>query len=77
MNLLSPPIPVDHTGSDSHLISYGPVMNVVLTGISSVDCVQVFSYHGLVGIHLIGHMNIFTLKLLGTFFCKHYLHFYD
>ncbi|PKA59311.1 Mediator of RNA polymerase II transcription subunit 33A [Apostasia shenzhenica] len=48
MKLLSPPVPIDYSGTDSHLISHGPVMNVVLTGISSVDCVQVFSFHGLV-----------------------------
>ena len=62
MNLLSPPVPIDHTGSDSHLINHGPVLNVVLTGISSVDCVQVFSYHGLVGIDF-KHINTFILQL--------------
>ncbi|KAG0480467.1 hypothetical protein HPP92_011325 [Vanilla planifolia] len=41
LKLLSPPAPVDHSGTDSHLISHGPVMNAVLTGLSSVDCVQV------------------------------------
>ncbi|KAJ6829519.1 mediator of RNA polymerase II transcription subunit 33A-like [Iris pallida] len=48
VRLLSPCVPVDYTGSDSYLISHGPMLNVVLTGISSVDCVQVFSFHGLV-----------------------------
>ncbi|CAA6654117.1 unnamed protein product [Spirodela intermedia] len=42
------PIPVDYSGIDSHLISHAPVLFVILTGISSVDCVQVFSFHGLV-----------------------------
>lgn len=62
MNLLSPPTPVDHNGSDSHLINHGPLMNVVLTGISSVDCVQVFSYHGLVGADF-KHISLSTLWL--------------
>ncbi|XP_072996875.1 mediator of RNA polymerase II transcription subunit 33A-like isoform X2 [Typha latifolia] len=48
VNLLSPPVPVDYSGNDSHLINHGPMLNVILTGISSVDCVQVFSFHGLV-----------------------------
>ncbi|OMO77792.1 hypothetical protein CCACVL1_14830 [Corchorus capsularis] len=46
--LLSPPVPADYSGSDSHLISYAPFLNVLLVGISSVDCVQIFSLHGLV-----------------------------
>ncbi|XP_074585416.1 mediator of RNA polymerase II transcription subunit 33A-like isoform X2 [Curcuma longa] len=46
--LLSPSIPADYSEAESHLISHGPMLNVVLTGISSVDCVQVFSFHGLV-----------------------------
>lgn len=65
MNLLSPPIPVNHVGSNSHLISHGPVLTVVLTGISSVDCVQVFSYHGLVGIDILA--DILTLQLNNTY----------
>ncbi|KAK1277157.1 Mediator of RNA polymerase II transcription subunit 33A [Acorus gramineus] len=48
LKMLSPPPPADYTGSDSHLISYAPMLNVILTGISAVDCVQVFSLHGLV-----------------------------
>ncbi|KAM0950986.1 putative mediator of RNA polymerase II transcription subunit 33A/B [Dioscorea sansibarensis] len=48
LDLLSPPPPVDYSGSDSHLTGHGPVLYVVLAGISSVDCAQVFSYHGLV-----------------------------
>ncbi|XP_042417774.1 mediator of RNA polymerase II transcription subunit 33A-like isoform X2 [Zingiber officinale] len=46
--LLSPSVPADYAEAESHLISHGPILNVVLTGISSVDCVQVFSFHGLV-----------------------------
>ncbi|CAL9193844.1 mediator of RNA polymerase II transcription subunit 33A-like [Musa acuminata AAA Group] len=48
VKLLSPPIPVDYAEGESHLISHGPMLNVVLTGISPVDCVQIFSFHGLV-----------------------------
>ncbi|RWW18666.1 hypothetical protein GW17_00017338 [Ensete ventricosum] len=50
VKLLSPPVPVDYAEGESHLISHGPMLNVVLTGISSVDCVQIFSFHGLVGL---------------------------
>ncbi|KAG2727387.1 hypothetical protein I3843_01G150500 [Carya illinoinensis] len=46
--LLSPPIPLEHSGSDSHLIGYAPMLNVLIVGIASVDCVQIFSLHGLV-----------------------------
>lgn len=48
LRLLSPPMPGEHSGSDSHLISYGPVLNVLLVGIASIDIVQIFSLHGLV-----------------------------
>ncbi|EOX94836.1 Reduced epidermal fluorescence 4, putative isoform 1 [Theobroma cacao] len=47
-SLLSPPVPADYSGSDSHLINYAPLLNVLLVGISSVDCVQIFSLHGMV-----------------------------
>ncbi|GMJ09138.1 REDUCED EPIDERMAL FLUORESCENCE 4 [Hibiscus trionum] len=47
-SLLSPPLPADYSGSESHLISYGPFFNILLVGISPVDCVQIFSLHGLV-----------------------------
>ncbi|XP_009617798.1 mediator of RNA polymerase II transcription subunit 33A-like [Nicotiana tomentosiformis] len=46
--LLSPCIPSDYCGNESHLISYAPVLNVLLIGISSIDCIQIFSLHGLV-----------------------------
>lgn len=47
--LLSPSVPSDYSGSDSHLISYAPFLNVLIVGISSVDCIQILSLHGLVG----------------------------
>ncbi|XAR57183.1 hypothetical protein NMG60_11025236 [Bertholletia excelsa] len=46
--LLSPPIPADYSGSDSHLIGYAPMLYILLVGIAPVDCVQIFSLHGLV-----------------------------
>ncbi|XP_061990354.1 mediator of RNA polymerase II transcription subunit 33A [Rosa rugosa] len=48
IQLLSPPVPADYSGSDSHLIGYAPMLNVLIVGIASVDCVQIFSLHGLV-----------------------------
>lgn len=46
--LLSPPTPSDYDGDDSHLIDYAPVLNVLIVGIAPVDCVQIFSVHGMV-----------------------------
>ncbi|GFZ04678.1 REF4-related 1 [Actinidia rufa] len=46
--LLSPPVPVDYSGSESHLIRDTPFLNVLLVGISSIDCIQIFSLHGVV-----------------------------
>ncbi|KAL9410500.1 hypothetical protein AB3S75_044293 [Citrus x aurantiifolia] len=46
--LLSPPAPADYDGGESHLIGYAPMLNVLMVGISPVDCVQIFSLHGLV-----------------------------
>ncbi|KAK4418241.1 Mediator of RNA polymerase II transcription subunitA [Sesamum alatum] len=46
--LLSPAVPTDFSGSESHLIGYAPFLNILLVGISSVDSVQIFSLHGLV-----------------------------
>ncbi|XP_021806493.1 mediator of RNA polymerase II transcription subunit 33A isoform X1 [Prunus avium] len=48
IRLLSPPVPADYSGGDSHLIGYAPMLNVLIVGIASVDCVQIFSLHGLV-----------------------------
>ncbi|KAF7152463.1 hypothetical protein RHSIM_Rhsim01G0086300 [Rhododendron simsii] len=46
--LLSPPVPSDYSGSESHLIGYPPFLNVLLVGILSIDHVQIFSVHGVV-----------------------------
>ncbi|KAL4310939.1 hypothetical protein GQ457_01G032780 [Hibiscus cannabinus] len=46
--LMSPPVPTDFFGSDCRLIDYAPMLNVLICGIASVDCVQIFSLHGLV-----------------------------
>ncbi|XP_059298023.1 mediator of RNA polymerase II transcription subunit 33A-like isoform X2 [Lycium ferocissimum] len=46
--LLSPCVPSDYCGTDSHLIGYAPFLNVLLVGISSIDGIQIFSLHGLV-----------------------------
>ncbi|KNA04417.1 hypothetical protein SOVF_199670 isoform A [Spinacia oleracea] len=46
--LLSPPVPADFVGDDSHLIAYAPMLFVLLIGIAPLDCVQIFSLHGLV-----------------------------
>ncbi|TQD90003.1 hypothetical protein C1H46_024407 [Malus baccata] len=48
IRLLSPPVPADYSGSDSHLIGYASFFNVLLVGISSIDSVQIFSLLGLV-----------------------------
>ncbi|XP_010278698.1 PREDICTED: mediator of RNA polymerase II transcription subunit 33A isoform X2 [Nelumbo nucifera] len=48
IRLLSPPVPADYSGSDSHLIGYAPMLNTLLVGIASFDCIQVISLHGLV-----------------------------
>ncbi|KAI3711880.1 hypothetical protein L1987_70429 [Smallanthus sonchifolius] len=46
--LLSPPTPANNSGDGSHLIAYAPMLNVLLVGIARIDCVQIFSLHGLV-----------------------------
>nr|GEW27355.1 mediator of RNA polymerase II transcription subunit 33A [Tanacetum cinerariifolium]GEW40401.1 mediator of RNA polymerase II transcription subunit 33A [Tanacetum cinerariifolium] len=46
--LLSPPLPANYSGNESHLIAYGPMLNVLLVGIAPIDSVQIFSLHGLV-----------------------------
>ncbi|XP_071717485.1 mediator of RNA polymerase II transcription subunit 33A-like [Rutidosis leptorrhynchoides] len=53
IKLLSPPIPVNYSGSESHLLVHAPLLNVLLVGISSTDCVHIFSLHGLAP-HLAG-----------------------
>ncbi|XP_071742043.1 mediator of RNA polymerase II transcription subunit 33A-like [Rutidosis leptorrhynchoides] len=46
--LLSPPPPANYSGNESYLISYAPMLNVLLVGIAPIDCVQMFSLHGLI-----------------------------
>ncbi|KAJ8565893.1 hypothetical protein K7X08_008469 [Anisodus acutangulus] len=41
-------VTTDYSGKDSHLIGYAPMLNVLLVGIAPVDCVQIFSLHGMV-----------------------------
>ncbi|KAL3644851.1 hypothetical protein CASFOL_010031 [Castilleja foliolosa] len=48
IKLLSPAVPGDFSGSESHLIGYAPFLNVLLVGMLSVDCIHIFSLHGLV-----------------------------
>ncbi|KAG8389380.1 hypothetical protein BUALT_Bualt02G0223200 [Buddleja alternifolia] len=48
VRLLSPAVPTGFSGSDSHLIGYAPFLNVLLVGISYIDCIQIISLHGLV-----------------------------
>nr|XP_043612236.1 mediator of RNA polymerase II transcription subunit 33A-like [Erigeron canadensis] len=48
IKLLTPPVPQDYTGSGSHLLTCAPLLNALLMGISSIDCLLIFSLHGLV-----------------------------
>lgn len=48
VKLLSPSDPVDYSGRESQLIKLGPMLNVILSGISAVDYPPIFSFHGLV-----------------------------
>ncbi|KAL3647906.1 hypothetical protein CASFOL_008874 [Castilleja foliolosa] len=48
INLLSPAVPTNFSGSGSHLIGYAPFLNVLLVGMLSEDYIQIFSLHGLV-----------------------------
>ncbi|KAF3457211.1 hypothetical protein FNV43_RR01868 [Rhamnella rubrinervis] len=48
IRLLSPSVPDDYSGGDSHLINYAPMLNKLIVGIACVDCVHIFSLHGLV-----------------------------
>ncbi|KZV32401.1 mediator of RNA polymerase II transcription subunit 33A-like [Dorcoceras hygrometricum] len=48
VRLLSPAVPTDFSGSESHLIGFARLLNVLLGGISSVDSMQIFCLHGLV-----------------------------
>jgi hypothetical protein len=60
--LLSPPVPADYSGTDSHLIGYAPFLNVLLVGISSIDCIHFFSLHGLVSQTSLAHGVNLTYK---------------
>ncbi|KAJ4887219.1 Mediator of RNA polymerase II transcription subunit 33A [Raphanus sativus] len=46
--LLSPPVPADYSGDESHLIGYACMLNAIIVGIGSVDSIQIFSLHGMV-----------------------------
>ncbi|KAI5447317.1 mediator of RNA polymerase II transcription subunit 33A [Lathyrus oleraceus] len=48
LRLLSPPVPVDNSEGNNYLINYAPILNALFIGIAPIDCVQVFSLHGLV-----------------------------
>ncbi|XP_074368314.1 mediator of RNA polymerase II transcription subunit 33A-like isoform X2 [Apium graveolens] len=45
--LLSPPVPAESSG-ESYLIGCAPYLNVIFLGVTTIDCVQIFSIHGLV-----------------------------
>lgn len=47
--LLSLVVPADYSGVDSHLRACAPFLDVLLVGISSADCIQIFNLHGMVG----------------------------
>ncbi|KAL6839030.1 hypothetical protein ACP4OV_031084 [Aristida adscensionis] len=48
VKLLSPSDPVDCSGRESQLIKLGPMLDVILSGISPVDYAPIFSFHGLI-----------------------------
>ncbi|CAD6220630.1 unnamed protein product [Miscanthus lutarioriparius] len=48
VKLLSPSDPIDYSGRESQLIKLGPMLNVILSGISAVDYAPIFSFHGLI-----------------------------
>ncbi|KAK7285393.1 hypothetical protein RJT34_20163 [Clitoria ternatea] len=56
--LLSAPVSHNNSGTESHLISQAPFLNILLLGISSADCVHIFSLHGLVPLLASGLMLI-------------------
>lgn len=47
--LLSLIVPADYSGVESHLRAYPLFLDVLLVGISSSDCIQIFNLHGMVG----------------------------
>ncbi|XP_058204446.1 mediator of RNA polymerase II transcription subunit 33A isoform X2 [Rhododendron vialii] len=46
--LLSLIVPADYSGVESHLRAYALFLDVLLVGISSSDCIQIFNLHGMV-----------------------------
>ncbi|KAK4482257.1 hypothetical protein RD792_009408 [Penstemon davidsonii] len=48
IRLLSPAVPTNFSGTESHLICHAPFLHVLLAGISSTDCIQILSLHGLI-----------------------------
>ncbi|EAZ39103.1 hypothetical protein OsJ_23535 [Oryza sativa Japonica Group] len=48
VKLLSSSDPIDFSGGESQLVKHGPMLNVIVTGISPVDYVPIFSFHGLI-----------------------------
>ncbi|PIA59704.1 hypothetical protein AQUCO_00400539v1 [Aquilegia coerulea] len=48
VKLLSPPVPTNFTGPESHLVYYTPMLNTILFGMSSIDIVHVLSLHGVI-----------------------------
>lgn len=48
VKLLSHSDAADYSGRESQLMKHGPMLNVILTGISPVDYAPIFSFHGLV-----------------------------
>ena len=64
--LLSPPVPPEYSGSDSHLIGYARMLNVIIVEIALLDRVHIFSLHGLV---------LSSMLCLATKFCFVFLFF--
>ncbi|XP_050240388.1 mediator of RNA polymerase II transcription subunit 33A-like [Quercus robur] len=48
IRLLSLPAPADYSGRESHLIGYAHMLDILVLGITSLECLQLFSLHGLV-----------------------------
>lgn len=48
VKLLSPPVPLDYSGTKSHLVEYIPMLSAILSGASSIESVHILSLHGLV-----------------------------
>ncbi|KAF0933181.1 hypothetical protein E2562_016130 [Oryza meyeriana var. granulata] len=48
VKLLSSSDPIDLSGGESQLAKHGPMLNVIVTGISPLDYPPIFSFHGLI-----------------------------